>query len=767
MSTLIISEKNKAAQAIAEALGQTKKVQVNKLVSVYQIPSRNIYVLPLRGHIQQYENTAPYKKWTAKDPRDIITDPHAIAKIPTTYAGAYISALKQYGKKCDTCIIGTDADVEGCNIGLMDAIPFVKQANPQIKLAQLWLNDLQKKTIQQAFNQLIPPKWSWAFSGEARAQIDAIIGFSATREVSLTLKNILNSLNIKFASIGRVQTSLLYLIYLREDIIRNFKPTPFWSISADLKIGNRNLRVNHQNNNFIDKKIAERIYNTISNEKFAQLEQISMKTKKILPPTPLNTSRALQLITKNLKITAKQALKTLEDLYLNKLITYPRTDSDVYSPNYDHKSVLQKFLTHSLYGGYTRDLFKNNRINPRQGRKNAGDHSPISPLKSLEPSANVFENKLQEQVYNLITRHYLALFGEKAEESETRVLFDIKGEKFLGQFKTLLKQGFYIIAPFLSPKYSAPMPMITQYIDPNLKKPKFPINKINFEEKETQPPPRYTDTSLLQLMEQKNLGTKSTRPAIIQILIDRSYIQRKGRSIYLMDFGFLLIDALKNIWKPFLEPSFTAKVEKLLEEVKNQQIKYNDVVDSIKLEFLKLFDLFRAQKSQIVSKIQPIQSTGNIIRGRNNKIITSSKQKSSSSTNANLNTNTNTNTNIISSQKKGSTPALSTSFCPKCKTHHMKLVISPQKKKKFLVCEDPKCQTYLSLPKKGTPHLLKATCSICSFNIVKISTSKNGHRFYYYICPLCWTHGLNNQTGEGFCSNCKSFYIVKGKCVKR
>lgn len=65
-------------------------------------------------------------------------------KIPTTYAGAYISALKQYGKKCDTCIIGTDADVEGCNIGLMDAIPFVKQANPQIKLAQLWLNDLQK-----------------------------------------------------------------------------------------------------------------------------------------------------------------------------------------------------------------------------------------------------------------------------------------------------------------------------------------------------------------------------------------------------------------------------------------------------------------------------------------------------------------------------------------------------------------------------------------------------------------------------------------------
>ncbi|RLI61115.1 MAG: hypothetical protein DRO88_13440, partial [Promethearchaeia archaeon] len=71
------------------------------------------------------------------------------------------------------------------------------------------------------------------------------------------------------------------------------------------------------------------------------------------------------------------------------------------------------------------------------------------------------------------------------------------------------------------------------------------------------------------------------------------------------------------------------------------------------------------------------------------------------------------------------------------------------------------------LPQKGTPRLLRATCSICNFNIVKISTSKNGHKFHYYICPLCWNHGLAHQTGEGFCSSCKAYHIVKGKCVKR
>ncbi len=759
MSTLIISEKNKAAQAIAEALGPTTKIQVNKLVKVYHVPSRDVYVLPLRGHIQQYENTAAYKKWTAKDPRDIITDPHAIAKIPTKFGGPYISALKKYGKLCTTCVVGTDADVEGCNIGLMDAVPFVTAVNPKIRIMQIWLNDLQKSSIQKAYMNLIPPKWSWAYSGEARAQIDAIIGFSATREVSLTLKPILQGINVKFTSIGRVQTSLLYLIYLREDIIRNFKPSPFWTISAKLKIGTSELKVNHVKNNFTDKKIAEGIYSLIKNEKIAILEAVQTKTRKINPPVPLNTSKALQLITKNLKINAKVALKTLEDLYLNKLITYPRTDSDVYSPTYDHKAVLQKFLTHSMFGQFTRDLFKNRRIIPTKGKHDTGDHSPITPLESLEPNASKFGNKLQQQVYNLIARYYLALFGEPAEESDTRILVNIKNEKFMGQTKVLLKPGFYSIAPFLSPKYGAPLPSLPPVSSsPSTgSKPTLPVIKIDLEEKQTQPPPRYSDTSLLQLMERKKLGTKSTRPAIIQILIDRSYIQRQGRSVFLMDLGFLLIDSLVMIWKPFLDPVFTSNVEHQLDGILNQKLQMPQVVDAIKKDFLRLFDLFRLEKPKILQKMQALQTTGNVIRGRNNQIL-SGKTKSPRSSQT-------TNT-------KGGVPApvLSSAKCPKCKTHPMKLVVSTHNKAKiykFLVCNEPSCKTYLSLPKKGSPTLLKSTCSICNFNIVKISTSAHGKRFHYYICPLCWNRGLKHQSGEGFCSKCKAFHIVKGKCMKK
>jgi DNA topoisomerase IA len=196
---MIISEKAKAAQAIADALGPKSTIRFMN-ISVYYVQSKDVYVVPLRGHIMQYENTPSYKKWDPKTNRNIITDKNAIAKIPPSDVKAYIAALKDYAKKCNRVVIGTDADVEGAVIGLIDALPFVKQSNPSIQVDQIWLNTLESKEIIQKFSNPISPKWTWAYAGESRAIIDAIIGFSATREVSLTLSPILKSVGAQFAS---------------------------------------------------------------------------------------------------------------------------------------------------------------------------------------------------------------------------------------------------------------------------------------------------------------------------------------------------------------------------------------------------------------------------------------------------------------------------------------------------------------------------------------------------------------------------------------
>ncbi len=745
MPTMMISEKYKAAQAIADALGPYQVIKL-KDVSIFHNHSRDIYIIPLRGHILRYINTPKYKSWTAEDPRDIITDKNAIAKTPTSYAYSYIAALKKYARICNDCIIATDADVEGCNIGLIDALTNILPVNRGIKVQQLWLNTLQKQDVIQAFGNLIPPKYEWANSGEARAIIDAIIGFSATREVSLTLKPVLTKLQARFASIGRVQSSLLYLLYLREKEIRDFKPDKYWAINAIIQPITSGipslLKVQHINNPFKDQKIANGIFNRIQIATNGNITKVIDKPRKIKPPIPLNTSKALMLLTKRLGISAKVALKTMEDLYLNKLISYPRTDSNKYNSNFDHVQYLKKMVKNTAYGKWVQILFQNNRLKPRNGTKDAGDHPPITPIESVNPKSAKFKTNLQEKVYNIIARHYLALFGEDAEEVQTKIEIEIMNEIFVGRILVLIKPGFYEIAPFLKPKYD---------IDIKLSQGIVPVKKIELEEKMTQPPPRYTDTSLLKLMEKHNLGTKSTRPAHIDTLEERTYIKRVQRTFFVMELGYTLIDSLKGVWSSFLEPKFTEWVETHLTAVKEGKMTMQKAVDTIREEFLKLFDNFRAQKTQFLTQMKSLEQSGNIVKGKP-RFSSSSSSKSQQYASTSITSGTN----------------LSTANCPRCKTSKMQLIITKDRKK-LLKCINSSCKYVIPLPRNGNPRILKGTCSLCGFNITKVSGKKNGKKLQYYMCPVCWKRGLDSsdKSAKGFCSSCKDYHTINGKCKKR
>jgi len=715
MATLIITEKNKAAEAIANALGPAKVIKKAKSLKIYSIPSKSIYIVPLRGHILEYKNTEAYKSWIKTNPREIITNPKAIKKIPISYAYPYINTLKEYSKISDHCVIGTDADIEGCNIGLFDALPFIRQGNPHIKLSQMWLSSLQKTEIIYKYNNLIAPKYSWGESGETRAYVDAFIGFSATREVTNTFRPLLNKFRVRFTSIGRVQTCLLYLIYLREQKILNFTPEPYFLINADFFHQKGIFTAYHQLNPFKnDQEVkARQIFQKIKNEKVGKVIDNSTNVTTRSPPSPLNTTKALILLTKNLRVSANLAMRTMNALYLNKIISYPRTDSDVYKSDFNHNEILQKFTSHSKLKSYTIDLLRNKILNPTKGKKDMGDHPPITPLESLEFSSSKFENELQKKVYNLLSRHFLALFGEPALESKQFLKILIKNEPFNAQIVSLIRPGFLEIAPFLKPKYEEEIQIIGNEI---------PIKEIFFKQKETKPPSRYNDTSLLKLMERNHLGTKSTRPIIIKILETRKLIKRTQKYYLISDLGKFIIGNLIEIWLPFLKPDFTRRVEVNLEKIKDKKKKMEDVVDEIRKEFLLLFDKFLINKHRLIPKIEDYKMNIRIP-------LTSAK-------------------------------------CPSCNKNPMKFI--DIKNKRFLVCSDDNCNNFLSLPKNGKLELLDSLCSICNFNIFKVSLKKNNKSYIYHLCPRCWNKGMNEKiSGKGFCNNCTEYKIVNGKCIKK
>lgn len=733
MTTLIVAEKNKAAKAIAEALGKVNTIKKSK-VNIYQVRNEDLYVIPLRGHILEYKNTGKYKSWSQSNPRNIITDPNSIQKTTKKYAYPYINALKEYAMKSDTCIISTDADVEGVNIGLFDAYPFINKANPKIKLFQMWLSSLQESEVLDKYNNLIPPKWSWGETGEARAIIDAIIGFSATREVTSIFKPLLQEYDIFFTSIGRVQTSLLYLIYLREKDINDFIPEPYYNIDATLDINSNNIIAHHELNPFRSqqKQTAFKIFQSIKTATQAEIINEKKEKKINKPPTPLNTSKALVLITKQLKISADLALKTLNSLYLKKIITYPRTDSDVYKDNFNHLQHLHDFSKHSIYGHYTSELIKNHRVNPSKGKKDAGDHPPITPILSLELENNQLKTNLERRVYDLVARYYLALFGENAIEYITGLHLRIKEEPFFSRLNSLIQEGYLHIAPFLKKKYDPEIILKNKFI---------PVRKITWNEKSTQPPPHYTDTTLLKLMESKNLGTKSTRPLMIEILQKRSLIHREKRKYHISDLGFFLIESLEQIWKPFLEPNFTSYVETELEKIKDQKNSMDKVLLSIKNTFLDLFDKLLDKKDEIHAMSVKYREKMQNTQQPTSEKISEAKRKRERNT---------------------------SSKCPYCKKEVMTL-INTKKKKRFLLCKNENCKKTILVPSKGRLNFLDSTCQKCGFMIIKVVRKKNNKTYSYYMCPYCWSEGLKESgknSGKGFCSNCRNFKIVKDKCIK-
>jgi len=690
---LIVSEKYKQALAIAKALGKVKRETLNNVPILFvNANNSNIVIVPLRGHITEYTTKPEYEKWSKTDPKLILLDKNALERVYKEIK--YIKALKTLAKQCDELIFATDADEEGENIAL-EAWEIIRQVNPNLKPKRLWLHTLVPRDIREAFKNLIEPKWTWAYAVEARRQIDALIGFAATRELTLALKPFLKQIGTNIISVGRVQTPTLYLIYDRERKIKNFIPELYWNLLAEINIHGEIIKAKHVKSPSKDKNTIFTIYNKIRGEKFATLKDIKRNEIYIQPPTPFNTTEALKTITKILPITAKTAMRILEDLYLDALISYPRTDTDKYSPSFPHRETIAKFLKSRIYRMYAEEIMERGVFKPRQGRVFKGDHDPITPIDVAEPNDRRFRTQNHWKVYDIVVRRYLALFMPPAKELGIKLLFLINEEQFKAEITTLLEEGFMKVWPWMKKEYTLipklPRLGVTQI---------YPIKKIYTEEKKTKPPPRLTESNLIAMMQKFNLGTKSTRPQHIETNKKRGYIIKKGRSIFCSDLGWTLASNLEKIWPEFVLPKFTAKIEEMLQKIMDGSTDWINVVENIRKEFLDMFDKLRERKPKIVGEIE--------------KIVDKMMQE-----------------------------GITSETYAKCLKCGGSMILRKGKTgKRYIKCTN--CGETRPLPQRGSIRILKTKiCPICGNNVLSISI----RNFSYKLCPVCWI-------STGICAKC-------------
>ncbi len=559
MKVLIIAEKRNAAQRIANILsgGNAKFVKVGRGgYFKYSKDGNDYFVVPLRGHIVELDYDEEFRRWDVDKLIDLVkAKPKKIHR-----ERGIIRILWDLAKDVDEIIIATDYDREGELIGVEALSVIEKKYGKKYKVKRARFSALTRDEITRAFENLVDIDYNLASAAEARQHIDLAWGASLTRFVSIA-----SGMRGKdFLSVGRVQSPTLALIVQREKEIEEFVPEKYWDIVADMK-KRAKFTARHEKNPFKDRDEVEEVLERVKGVDKGTVEDYVEEEKELYPVHPFDTTTFLSEAAK-IGISPARAMKIAEDLYMGGYISYPRTDNTVYPRSLNIKAILKSLEEGSPFSSLVEDLRDNMRRSPARGRKETKDHPPIVPVRGAKLSGE------RGKIYELIVRRFLATLANNAKYVHSKARIDVLGEKFLAEGKVLTYDGWLRYYPYIR---------FEERKIPRMKQgEKVKIEEIRAEEKETEPPKRYTQSSLVREMEKLNLGTKSTRAEIIQKLYDRGYIV--GNPIRPTEVGKKLVENLMTHDVDVVRPEMTARLERDMDLIERGEKGMEEVIDESK-----------------------------------------------------------------------------------------------------------------------------------------------------------------------------------------
>ncbi|OYT59969.1 DNA topoisomerase I [Euryarchaeota archaeon ex4484_178] len=682
MNVLVIAEKRNAAQRIAKILSDGKFDTIRKGRNVYysfSLGRDRYFIVPLRGHIIQLDYPAEFKSWNLKDLQKLVDqEPVKVIK-----EKGVANILKTLGKNANMIIIATDYDREGELIGV-EALSLL----PNIPVKRAKFSALTEGEIKKAFENLVDVNYNLATAAETRQKIDLAWGASLTRFISIASRR----RGKEFLSVGRVQSPTLALIVEREKEIEEFVPKPYWNIMAIFQ-KRRVFPGAHKDNPFWEESRANEVYSKVKGAAKGKVVKYRERERKIAPPIPFNTTEFLSEATK-LGFSAAKAMRIAEDLYMAGYISYPRTDNTVYPRTLNLKGIL-KSLEKSRFKDDVENLEKEMRKYPTRGKKETTDHPPIVPMRGAKLEGD------RGRIYELIVRRFLATLAPDAVYIEKNVEIDVMGEFFISQGKEIMKQGWLHYYPYVK---------VEEMKLPELKEgDEVKVRKIEVVRKETKPPSRYTQSSLIKEMERLNLGTKSTRAEIIQKLFDRGYVV--GNPIRPTKLGMAIVESLKSNNVEVVKPDMTAKLEKDMDRIEEGEVRGEEVVKESRemlKSILKSLDLKREDVGKSISKslryeIGTCPDGGKLIYVERKRLVVCERTNE---------------TKYYNLPRTGHVEFLKKS-CPVCGLPLIKIIRKGQSPE--VRCLDPKCEY-------NTKKDVVGKCPKCGGDLV-IRQSRNGKRF--------------------------------------
>jgi len=559
---LNVAEKNDAAKSLARLLSKNSASmrdgfsRFNKIYefnySLFNQPVQMIFT-SVSGHLMNCDFTTTNKSWAQIDP--LLLFDAQIQKKVTDRATDIEKTLKREVMKCQTLIIWTDCDREGENIGY-EIIDLCRPLKPSLKIYRAKFSEITFDSASRALANLIQPDQRISKAVDVRQELDLRIGAAFTRFQTLRLQRLFGFDSKQVISYGSCQFPTLGFIVERYQQRENFIREKFWKILVEHQSNSEQIcEFLWERNRLFEHQPCLTIYDLIMDEPMAKVVDIKSKRKSKWRPAALDTVEMEKLASRKLRMTGKKTMEIAEKLYMKGLISYPRTETNIFPSEINLQPLVQNQISDPRWGQFAQRVL-NDGIRPRNGKNTDKAHPPIHPTRYPDGQLNEDENKL----YELVVRHFLACVSKDAQGDETTIKIDIANEKFNASGLIIRERNYLDV--YVYDKWSEkelPHYELNQTFYPT---------KIEMVQGETTPPQLLTEADLIALMEKHGIGTDATHAEHIAKIQERAYTKMNSERRFEPEkLGLGLCEGYDQMGHALSKPHLRAELENQLKEI--------------------------------------------------------------------------------------------------------------------------------------------------------------------------------------------------------
>lgn len=590
--TLVIVESPAKAKTITNYLGSRKYIVKSSMGHIRDLPKSELGVDVENGFEPKY--------------------------ITIRGKGELLKELRALAKKSDRVLLAPDPDREGEAIAwhLQQILGIDRHEKCRIEF-----NEITKKAVEEAVKQPREIDFNRVNAQQARRVLDRLVGYKLSPLLWVKVR--------KGLSAGRVQSVAVRLIVEREEEIKNFQPEEYWTLTAELATGDDKIfqaklakgpdgkALSIGNREEMDRVLAH-----LQGAAYAVVD-VKKREKKRNPYPPFTTSSLQQEAYRRLGFVAKKTMLLAQQLYegieLGKkgdahgLITYIRTDSTRISE--EAQAEARQYIQQEFGGEYMPPQAKQYAA----GSRSQDAHEAIRPTSVFRTPESVKEYLTRDQyrLYRLIWERFVASQMRAALVDVTAVEIEANGYRFRASGSVVKFPGFLKVYGDIPEEGAEEEGLLPDLASGTV----LVLKKLDPKQHFTQPPPRYTEASLVKTLEELGIGRPSTYAPTIENILNRGYVVRENKQFVPTELGVIVVDLLKEFFPDVVEVEFTAHMEQKLDEIEEGNLDWKTVVE----EFYKPFAKLLEHAEQEMAKVElPEEETEEICEKCGRKMVVKS-----------------------------------------------------------------------------------------------------------------------------------------------